>query len=149
MPPLLLRVSCKWGAAVTSLGWNSRAALRIRVALFVLKTESYLPQCKKVLCCSCISSLYWSLARKRESKGRFPGRNGGSKGGILAGNAKGGRFQFHLLELVQMPWAGDKDTATAALAGSNHPEVDSGQVSPATWISEFGPTATTDILLAN
>lgn len=43
----------------------------------------------------------------------------------------------------------NKDTATAALAGSNHAEMNSGQVSPAVWMSEIGPTATTDMLLAS
>lgn len=43
-----------------------------------------------------------------------------------------------------MPWAGDKDTATAALARSNHPETNSGQASPEAWVSEIHPTATTD-----
>lgn len=70
--------------------------------------------------------------------------------GFLVGNAKGKTgFQFHLVELVQMPWAGNKGTAAAALAGSSHPELNSSQASPATWISEIGPTATTDILSAN
>lgn len=51
-----------------------------------------------------------------------------AKEGFLLRNAKGKiDFQFHLAEMVQMPWAGDKDTA-AALAGSSHAELNSGQV---------------------
>ena len=87
---------------------------------------------------------------EEEAKEDFLVGTGVAKEGFLVGNVKGKTgFQFRPVELVQMPWAGDKDTATAALAGSNHPEMNSGQVSPAVWISEIGPTATTGILLAN
>lgn len=70
------------------------------------------------------------------------------KWGFLIGSGKGkAGFQFHPVEVIKR--ADHKDTATATLAGSNHPEMNSGQLSPAVWISEIGPTATTDILLAN
>lgn len=102
--------------------------------------------------CAALACPVWTghwLGKQEEKEGFLVGTEV-AKEGFLVGNAKGKTgFQFHLVELVQMPWAGDKDTATAILAGSSHPELKSGQASPATWISEIGPTATTDILLAN
>jgi len=60
---------------------------------------------------------HW-IAKERAREG-FPVGTEVEKEGSLADNAKGkASFQFHLVELVQMPWAGDKDTATGALTGS-------------------------------
>lgn len=89
---------------------------------------------------------HW-VGEEEEKEGFLAGTEVG-KWGFLIGSGKGKTvFQFHPVEVVQM--ADHKDTATAALAGSNHPEMNSGQVSPTVWMSVIGPTATTDMLLAS